>query len=481
MYEGHLYWGLFGFGAALMMPAFAVVFALAWWAVFKRKRSARLWGTGASLITTGVALSPIVFPPHSVMSFSYSMLALGIAGLVAFGPKFEFVVLAKAKDASIRLPGDGTNSLLNKSSQIVFLAIAAYTYHEWSQWVRARDLPVLDASWKGFIALAIIGLVIALLHELGHAVVGFALGMKLRSFSVGPFQWQIRDGKWEFEFSPGQILIVGGRTGAVPPRADFPRWAQLCMSSGGAAANVVTGILAVVAVPGTSTTPLGSLLALFGSWSLVTGAMNLVPFRAGYNYSDGAQIYQLLSNGPWTDYYRAVAAAGSSLVTGVRPKDYDINVIRRAGLTINAGFQGLLLRLFAYNYFLDQGRINEAAESLREAGLIYNESPSHVPVELLPAFVFGSGYLCRDPYATRAWWTHWEATNPTRFNVDYWLAAGALHWIEGNLDEADAAWEKANTQAQQLPRSGAYDFARHCCSLLRRVLDESPMPSSAKV
>jgi hypothetical protein len=56
----------------------------------------------------------------------------------------------------------------------------------------------------------------------------------------------------------------------------------------------------------------------------------------------------------------------------------------------------------------------------------------------------------------------------------YWMAASTLHWIEENLKDANESWKKANELAQQLPKAGAYEFGRHCCSLLRQVLDEVP-------
>ena len=148
---------------------------------------------------------------------------------------------------------------------------------------------------------------------------------------------------------------------------------------------------------------------------------------------------------------------------------------RRAGRTINQGSQGLLLRLLAYNYFLDHDRVAEAGEALREAGLIYKQSASDVPAELLTPFVFASAYIWHDALLARQWWTHFEAKKPTRFNVDYWMAASALHWVEGNLKDAEESWEKANALAQQLPKAGGYEFDRHCCSLLRQALDEVPV------
>jgi len=70
-----------------------------------------------------------------------------------------------------------------------------------------------------------------------------------------------------------------------------------------------------------------------------------------------------------------------------------------------------------------------------------------------------------------------QAKKPTQSNVDYWRACSALHWVEGNLKEANEAWKKSNELAQQLPKAGAYEFDRYCCELLHKALDDSAMVS----
>jgi hypothetical protein len=137
--------------------------------------------------------------------------------------------------------------------------------------------------------------------------------------------------------------------------------------------------------------------------------------------------------------------------------------------------------MYAHTYFLDTGKILEAAQALREAESIYHQSASDIPVELHMDFVFGNAYVCRNAAAAREWWTRMEAKKPVRFNWDYWRAAGSLHWIEGNLKEANEAWEKSNALAQRLPKAGAYEFDRYCCSLLRKALDETSATATVSV
>lgn len=327
--------------------------------------------------------------------------------------------------------------------------------------------------------------VIVTLHEFGHTATGLALGMKLRAFFVGPFQWRIREGKWSFQFNPAAILSGGGATGVVPTTADFPRWRTLCVVAAGPLATLITGSCALwvaFSAKGGSAAQSSALLSLLGAWSLVLCAVNLAPLRIqGGGYTDGAQIYQLLSDGPWGDFHCVGAVIGSSLVTPLRPRDFDIQAILRAAHSINQGTQGLILRLYSYVYFLDTGKISEAGEALLEAKSIYHQSASDIPAELHTDFVFGNAYVRRDAAAAREWWTRMETKKPNRFNADYWRAAGALHWIEGDLKAANEAWEKSNALAQQLPKAGAYEFERYCCSLLRTALDEASVQTTVTV
>ena len=483
---------------ATVFTVVATVFGVAWWTVWKGKPSARVWGMTASLINILVSLLPAiavlyiqVIHPHfssgSVwrdLEVVSPVLAVGVAGLVAFWRRYEEPDPTATIQKNLRIPGDGTSDLVNKTAKLLIFAAGYGAYSWWIRWLRAKGVPVSESVWDRTVMVMLILLTITTLHELGHAGIGLALGMKLRAFVAGPFQWRIHDGKWEFQFNPMGILAAEGATGVVPATADFPRRNFLCMVAAGPFANFLTGIIALwIAFAAASDSPLqaGGLLALFGAWSLALGAMNLLPFRTPNNYSDGATIYQFLSNGPWGDLHRAVAVIGSSLVTPLRPRDYDIQTILRAARGITQGRQGLLLRLYAHFYFLDHGKILEAGEALREAESIYRQSAPDMSSELHTVFVFGNAYVRRDAAAAREWWTRMEAKKPTRFNVDYWRADSALHWIEGNLNRANEALEKSDALAQTLPKAGAYEFERYCCSLLRKALDEASARTTVPV
>ena len=458
-----------------IFPLCAIVFAMAWWTSFNAKSSARIWGIIASLINIQTALFPILIPPHSVFNAFLLILGVGIAGLVAFARPYDSSAEHVKADEMPAMPGDGTSNLLNKAMPLLALIAGGVAFFWWLRWIREKDIFIAHSNSYLMLVCVLLFAIIVTLHEFGHTAVGLILGMKLRAFIVGPFQWCIHDGTWKFQFQLSRILMGGGATGIVPAVVDFPRWAYACMLLAGILVNAGTGIAALWLASASdpdSSSQAGGFLALFGAWSLMAAAVNLIPFRTQNNYSDGAQIYQLLANTVWADLHRAFGFAGASLVTPVRPRDYDMQTIARATRGISHGPHGLILRLLAYSHFFDKGDFATAGNELEQAALIYNKCASNVPGELLTVFVFGTAYIWRNAESTRAWWTQMEAKKPVRVNVDYWLAASALHWVEGAILNARASLEKANMLALQLPKAGAYDFQRYCCALLRHALDE---------
>jgi hypothetical protein len=465
---------------ALVLGAAALIFGMAWFTVFTGKRSARYWvilPSALHLVGAGVGLFHSPVQPVSVLIGAF----VGLGGLVlTWNSKWSRV--PGRQTPMPKNPGDGTSTLLNRAAQV--LSIAGYwaAWDACAYWMRALGQP----RYRGGILLAVLlGFLVTLVHELGHTTVGLALHMRLRAFLAGPFEFRIREGRWTFRFNPAGLLVEGGATGVVPSTPTQPRWHPLLMIAAGPATNLYTGLIALAfayacSVGGGENLDYVYPLGLFAAFNFVTCVVNLIPIRTGSGYSDGAQIFQLLARGAWADYHNVTALVGSSLVTPLQPRDYDIEAIERAGLTIAKGPTGLLLRLYAYNYYLDRGQFSQAGQALLDAEAIYNDSASGVSADLLTVFVFGNAVVRFDAAATRQWWDRMMAAKGSkRKNDDYWRAQSALSFMEGNKTLADEAWTIANTMSQRLPSAGAYQFDRTCCDLLRQALDGKPLNTNA--
>lgn len=458
------------------------IFAVAWWTVWRQKPSGRIWGAAASLINVLTGLWPMVMWPgdtfHSfgavgVLSVFGLVTFIGLAGLFLFLRRTEMPQQVEERSLIAKIPGDGTNALLNKAASIVGILGFVAAWQWWGRWVETNDVPT------GQFTIAMIflaGFLQVLAHELGHTLTGLALGMKLRMFLAGPFLFQKREGKWEFKFELGGILGDTGGTGVVPTSSNHPLWHDVGVTLAGPITNLILGLVALgIAFASEPDSPrqLAGFTALFGGFNLVTFVTNLIPLKVGTNYSDGARIYQLISRGPWADFHRIAWSVGSTLVTPLRPKDWDLEAMTRASDGIRTGAHGLLLRIWIHSHHLDWGRFENARIALNDAEQVYHESASGIRAELYTIFVFGKAYASRDVAATREWWNSMQAKNPSRFNVDYWRAKSAWHWMEGCVEEAKQCLEKSEKLAAQLPQTGAYEFDRYCCSLLRQALNES--------
>ena len=461
---------------ATMLSVFSGVFGAAWWTILRSKDAGRVLGICSSLICMLVAGWPLLNGHRIYWENQGVLLAVGFVGLVAFWRRYELHDQAKMEIANRSIPGDGTHEIFNKVAGIAIFGISFVAYLWWMNWLKTTNSLALHNIWFRLASTLLLILIITAVHEFGHAAVGLACGMRLRSFFIGPLQWRIRDGKWEFRFSPKGFLLPDGVTSLVPASGDLPRWHFLSMMAAGSSINAVTGVVALriaLSSPSDSAVQAGGVLALFGAWSLALSVGNLLPFRIKNGYSDGAIIIQYCSRGLMADLQLVIAEIGSSLISSLRPRDYDISRLRITSLGIEHGKQGMLLRLHAFSHFVDCGKMREADAALAAAETVYHQSASHVPAELHSVFVFGTAFVRHDAVAAREWWERMQAKKPTKLNAAYWRAASALHWIEGDLKAARVSWEDSMALAQELPAAGAYEFERHCCSLLRVALDES--------
>lgn len=463
-----------------------IVFATFCVAFWRKTPSARRWGMvagGANALFAAMFLLVVRVTVRSqgngagwmrsgVLWADIGMLAVGLATMAAFWHRTAEAA-KKAAAGPAKNAGDGTHPLVDKLVWVVCLAALVAGMEGWWRWSRAVQLP--QAGWLPTLIDGVMaGLAMVLVHDLGHILMGKAVGMRVRAFVVGPWQWREREGRWRFYFRPKDVLATGGATALVPTDPRQPKGRLMAMIAAGPAASLVTGLLALgflLAAPGHAWAGEWALLALFATFSLTAAVMHLAPFRTRTGYSDGALLVQLLSGGAWGDYQRAVGMAGAMTLTAMRPRDLDILGMDRAAGGIRKGVRAVRLRLMEFGYYVDSGQMREASRALNEAQEAALGSEDQMPAEFDAEFVFGKALVQRDAEGTRAWWERLEAKQGAPRNANYWLARAASLWMEGKTTEAKEAWERGNVLAQRLPAAGAYEAARDRYAMLRRELD----------
>jgi len=458
---------------------------MAWWKVRQRKASARGWAIAAS-VAIGLQSIPFGIPIYLMLKYSTTgwhvemalfapiCLLLGIAGLVVFVPRESVSDFSQRHEKLPREAGDGTSGLLDALSWTFAIVGYLYGQHLWWQWAANHSLQRADSLvyWP-FLLLAI--LIETFVHECGHTLVGLALGMNLRAFVVGPFQWRLEGNRWRFKFLPAKILSGGGLAAMAPTDPKWSKCNEVLMVAGGPLASLCTGFLglgAVLAIAGSPYHPSWELFSMLSTFGFVAFGINLIPQRPKANYSDGACIYQLLANGPMADFRRVVAQVSSSQVSPTRPRDYDIALIQKAAKAFPGGHKGVGLRLFAFDHYLDCGQEGEAYESLREAAEMSGEVNQKMHSSWFLSFVFGHAYLGGDAVQARKWWDLLRAEKGVELDSFYWMSKSALHLADNDRDEAEKAWSTGYLLAGREP-SGSAEYGLDCYGRLRKALDES--------
>ena len=245
------------------------------------------------------------------------------------------------------------------------------------------------------------------------------------------------------------------------------------MILGGPAASLSLGTIAFFGVPavvGTSWEFLWTPLAILSIISLVSVLINMIPQMPGSHYSDGARFHQLMKKGPWEQVNLAMGMVASSLVTKLRPRDFDIHLIEQAADFVSTGQQGLCLRWFAAMHHRDKGQVPEAVTEAKRAEALFELAQWEEPHAMLASFVYFDAVFRQDRESAERWWGQLRALPMKEKDADLYLAQASIHWLRGDLEEAWEAWEAGYGLSLKLPSCGAYDDTRKSFEILREGL-----------
>ena len=466
----------------------AFVPAMAWWKLRKGRAGARWWAAAASLLCLPIPIHGILGSAlrtaRSWTVFAVSLhippqlleLAAGLTGLAVFLLRPDAIEPPAEKPKLERLEGDGTSKYWEYGLQGLVLAWTVFALLWWPHWGADRGLAAPNfGAGLAFVVLALFIEIVG--HEFGHFAAGYVCGQKLRHFHAGPFQWAVRNGQWKFKFSPKQFS--GGSVAMVPVTLENYRRRVAIMIAGGPMASLTLGVTSLVAVlisNGSRWEFCWFLLAMMATVSSFMFFANLIPQRTKWFYSDGAQLYQVLSNGPWAKVHLAFGMVATSMLTKIRPRDWDIGLINEATAIVKNGRKGMLLRVFASHYYLDSGNIGEAVSNIKAAESLFDAQSVSNAADFYAEFVFVNALYARDLPTAKRWWLKLQALRGIDYDSDYWRARASIMWLRGELEEARHAWERGYEMARKLPLFGTYDFTRWKFAELRKVLDQGDVP-----
>ena len=175
------------FGAFLVLFIPCSLSGIAWYRLRYEIPSSRIWFILASLASL---LFPVLGPATCI---------LGLLVLCRKPPA--------PKQPPKYFPEDETNRYIENAviaASIASWIAAAWYWHEWGE--RQALRPVYDYAWWVQLALAVFASVV--IHELGHAMAGWLVRMKLLKLHVGPLDIQFEDGRPRYSFSA--VGLIGG-------------------------------------------------------------------------------------------------------------------------------------------------------------------------------------------------------------------------------------------------------------------------------
>ena len=227
--------------------------------------------------------------------------------------------------------------------------------------------PLGTVAWLvAAVALLIVACILqVLVHEAGHLVLGLATGYRFRSFRVGSLMLVEQDGRLRLKRL--SIQGTGGQCLMGPPDLVAGRIPYRLYNLGGVLANTLVSLAAAVlafALPQRLAAIFFAFLALVG---LVFALTNGLPLTVGGVNNDGKN---LRSAGESPDALRAfwtILKVGEAQADDLRVKD-----MPAAWFAVPADAERLRnpliasVAVLACNRLLDEGRIAESADAIRD-------------------------------------------------------------------------------------------------------------------
>jgi hypothetical protein len=286
-------------------------------------------------------------------------------------------------------------------------------------------------------------------HEWGHVLGGQLSGFRFMMLIVGLVRI-LRQGRsirigWNTNMS-----LMGGVASVLPTTAT-PNVEQGMMRfvAGGPVASLVLALVAGLPFALKGFVPqwsgIGGLASLFfgatAVMSLMIFCVTAIPSRASNFSSDGARILMLRKNDAAAKRWCALGIVAGAMMADVRPRDLEERYFRDALALTDDTPDNLSAHLLGYQWALDKGNIEAAAQYLDYIIQRLDKYPEAFrPLVAMEAAYFEARHR-RNPTAAREWFGKGHKTS-------FIEPTGRLR-IESAVALAEERHEEAETKARQ--------------------------------
>jgi len=219
---------------------------------------------------------------------------------------------------------------------------------------------VLLAEWQILFGILLIKLLITVIHESGHLVAGWCVGLRFKGVTIDPFTVTLDSGRWKFAVKPS---LFSGFAYMCLDRIRRVRLRLIVFVAGGPAASISSGIAALLMAESGLAQNYSAWAAFFGLLSLIVGYISLTPFRSGRFANDGMLLRALLFRKVEATQLVATYAISTVKYSGILPPDYLRRWFRLAATPSGLSARSYYASWLAYETAKDN---REAAQFLEQ-------------------------------------------------------------------------------------------------------------------
>ena len=310
----------------------------------------------------------------------------------------------------------------------------------------ASDLLISDLIIS-FLIFILIQFIAVNIHEFGHFLVGKILGYELVMYQIGLLSFTYENGKMKFQLKRAKGFA--GLCAMIPPEGtNMLDKKHVFYYAGGIIINVLTGLLALIALPFVSNIYGQIFISVFSFASIVLGLANLVPYKtSGNHFSDGKYIIGILKQTPNVRSMLTIQNAFTQLAGGIRPKDLLIDTDQ----LLDHDDPSLLL--LQYYQALDQ---NQQEQSIQLIEKIIDQIDA-VPSVALPGFyyeILTAGILFNQPEWIETYYPIAEKSLHQDQDLNGARVKAYYAWYQENLERTKQNIEHAKAVAAKFPIRG---------------------------
>ncbi len=294
--------------------------------------------------------------------------------------------------------------------------------------------------WVAFVAVLFLT---AVIHELGHLIAGRFANLQFHLLIIGPVRLMQTNGRLRLSWQSG-LGLFNGLASSIPQDNHNLRKRMILFAVGGPLASL---LLAVAAISYALSVREHGRFPTEGAWmweiALFLTAVSFLFFLSSMNPSryqnghltDGGRIAMLLHNNEQTDRWCALVALNAADIHGVRPKDWDTQLIQQAISINDHTADSFTAAIMGYQYALDCGNQSQAETQLALALENQFGRRSNVYLRVVLEKAYYLAWVHQDAEEARQWMQQLPRNGRLTTSVHY-RAEAAILFAEGHLQTA---------------------------------------------